>query len=156
MTNSSPCTAPGCRIRTAVPGDCERIALLATQLGYPSNTDEIRRRIADMEDRRQFVIYVAEAPHREVIGWIGAYVFRSVEIDKLAEISGLVVEQAARCQGVGAKLLLAAEEWARATGCPLISVRSNIVRERAHQFYVRHNYVLTKVQKTFIKRLDRA
>lgn len=146
--------AANCRVRAAHSGDCNRMAELATQLGYPSSPDDIKRRIAEMTDPGRFVVYVAEDPQHEVIGWIGVYIFRSVEIDKHAEISGLIVDQDARCHGVGARLLLAAEEWARTNGCIHLSVRSNVVRERAHQFYLRHAYEATKTQKTFIKRLD--
>ena len=145
-----------CAIRTARSGDCERLALLATELGYPSNAEQIRRRLSEMTNREGYAIYVAEDAKQQVIGWIGVYVFRALEIDRVAEISGLVVDQNARCHGVGAQLLLAAEEWARTNGCPRISVRSNVLRERAHQFYVRHSYEFAKAQKTFIKRLDTA
>jgi GNAT superfamily N-acetyltransferase len=144
-----------CHIRIPRSTDCERMAVLATQLGYPSSAEEIERRMTEMADRERFAVYVAEGPDHEVIGWIAVYVFLSVELDKFAEISGLIVDQNARCHGVGAKLLRAAEEWARTVGCLRISVRSNVVRERAHQFYLRHDFEFTKAQKTFVKRLDR-
>lgn len=145
-----------CHIRPACSSDCQRIAVLATQLGYPSNAEDIKRRMAEMEDREGYAIYVAEDLHLVVIGWIGIHVFTSVVYDTFAEISGLVVDQDARCRGVGAKLLLEAELWARKNRCHLISVRSNVVRERAHQFYLKHAYEFTKAQKTFFKCLESA
>ena len=157
--NAKPPTTSKCEVRLALATDCEAIAPLATQLGYPSTAEEIQRRIAEMADREQYALYVAESSdensHRRIIGWIGVYVFRAVVVDKFAEISGLVVDESARCHGVGAKLLLAAEEWARAIGCHRISVRSNVVRDRAHNFYLRHDYEFTKAPKTFIKRLKK-
>jgi GNAT superfamily N-acetyltransferase len=143
-----------CSIRTACSDHYERIAVLATQLGYPSTVDEIQRRVSEMADSDLYVVFVAENLQHKVIGWIGAYIFSSVAMDKYAEISGLVVDQEGRCQGIGAQLLLAAEEWARTAGCLRLSVRSNVVRERAHQFYLRQGYGPTKTQKTFVKRLD--
>ena len=140
-----------CHIRAAGCGDCERMAALATQLGYPSNVQDIQRRTTEMTDPKCFAVFVAEGCRHEVIGWIGAYIFRSVEMDKYAEISGLVVDESARCQGVGAKLLGAAEERARTTGCARLAVRSNIVRERAHRFYLSHAYQHIKTQNTFSK-----
>jgi GNAT superfamily N-acetyltransferase len=151
-TEQSP--SSNCTVRTVGSKDYERMAALATQLGYPSTVDDIRRRISEMLDRERYAIFVAVSPHHKVLGWIGVYIFSSVTMDKHAEISGLVVDQDARCQGIGAQLLLAAEEWARSMGCLQQSVRSNVLRERAHQFYLRHAYEPTKTQKTFVKHLD--
>ncbi len=153
--NAEALTALKYCIRVADAFDCEDMAVLATQLGYPSTAQEIQRRIAEMKDRDRYAVYVAVDSNKKVIGWIGVYLFRAVEVDEFAEISGLVVEQSVRSHGIGAKLLLAAEEWARTSGCLHISVRSNVVRERAHKFYLRHAYAFTKVQKTFVKNLQR-
>src|SRR5579859_2452180 len=124
MTISAQQTMVGeCHIRPAGSSDCQRIAVLATQLGYSSDADDIKRRMAEIEDREGYAIYVAEDPHHLVIGWIGVHVFTTVVYDKFAEISGLIVDQESRCHGVGAKLLLEAERWARKNGCHGISVR---------------------------------
>ncbi len=152
--NAEPSISCTCSIRTACSSDYERIAALATQLGYPSTVEDIERRISEMDDPKRYVIFVAENPSHKVIGWIGAYILSSVAMDKHAEISGLVVDQETRCQGIGAQLLSAAEEWAQIAGCLRLSVRSNVVRERAHQFYLRHAYKHTKTQETFVKHLD--
>jgi GNAT superfamily N-acetyltransferase len=54
---------------------------------------------------------------------------------------------------VGARLLASAEEWARKRGCKSMSVRSNVIRERAHKFYERNGYEHYKTQKAFRKKL---
>ena len=48
-----------------------------------------------------------------------------------------------RSRGLGAELLEDAEERARAAGCRHLSLTSNKVRTRAHQFYERHGYTHT-------------
>jgi GNAT superfamily N-acetyltransferase len=63
------------------------------------------------------------------------------------------VDEGQRSLGAGAKLLEAAEQWAKARGCQGISVRSNVVRERAHGFYLRNGYEHYKTQKAFRKPL---
>jgi GNAT superfamily N-acetyltransferase len=45
------------------------------------------------------------------------------------------------------------EQWARERGLAVIGVRSNVIRERAHVFYVRLGYTVTKSQKVFRKTL---
>jgi len=50
-------------------------------------------------------------------------------------------------------LLRAAERWAKSKGCKNMSVRSNVIRERAHTFYLRNGYQHYKTQKAFRKNL---
>ena len=56
-----------------------------------------------------------------------------------------------RSAGVGAALLAAAEDWARAQGFATMRVRSNVIRERAHRFYEREGYMRIKAQAMFRK-----
>jgi GNAT superfamily N-acetyltransferase len=76
-----------------------------------------------------------------------------LEVVLCAEVNGLVVDETQRSAGTGAKLLQAAERWAAEKGCKSMSVRSNVVRERAHEFYLRNGYEHYKTQKAFRKYL---
>jgi GNAT superfamily N-acetyltransferase len=129
------------------------MAELATQLGYPCNENEVRTRLDEMQDPNHYAVYVAEVERGRLAGWIGAHIFRAVELNKCAEISGLVVDSKLRSRGIGKALLDAAEEWARTAGCDAISVSSNIKRRRAHKFYRRNGYTWNKRQESFRKRL---
>ncbi len=142
-----------CEIRTAQADDCEAIAYLARQLGYECSAEEVRKRLDDMQDATQYLVLVASLPEGQIAGWIGAYVFRSVETGSYGEISGLVVDQRIRSRGIGKTLLAAAEEWARTLGYDVISVRSHVMRNRAHRFYQRNGYENVKAQKEFHKSL---
>jgi GNAT superfamily N-acetyltransferase len=138
-----------CTVRPAQPRDCDRIAELTAQLGYQCSGDEVRQRFGEMQDANQYAVFVAQLPEGQVAGWIGAYLFRAVEINTYAEISGLVVDEDHRSHGIGKILLDAAEKWARSVGCQTISVRSNVKRDRAHQFYAKYGYEHLKTQKEF-------
>lgn len=142
-----------CTVRAAQPHDCDAMATLAVQLGYQCTGDQIEERLKYMQDPSAYAVFVAELPGGEIVGWIGVYLFRSVERDSCAEISGLVVEQDMRSRGIGKILLDAAEQWTRTTGCETISVRSNVKRDRAHRFYVNNGYEHDKTQKEFRKGL---
>ncbi|HEV2298097.1 MAG TPA: GNAT family N-acetyltransferase [Candidatus Acidoferrales bacterium] len=142
-----------CTIRAPMHGDCGRMAELAGQLGYPSTADQVRARLSEIRDSKECAIYVADLSDGQVGGWIGVYIFRSVEMDKLAEINGLVVGEEIRSRGIGRVLLAAAEKWARDRGCATISVHSNVKRERAHDFYKRNGYEWHKTQESFRKHL---
>jgi GNAT superfamily N-acetyltransferase len=96
---------------------------------------------------------VAELEAGEIAGWIAVFVYRTVEADARAEVSGLVVDERFRSQRVGEHLLARTEEWARENGCRFIGLRSNVIRDRAHAFYERHGYAHVKTQKAFRKQL---
>ncbi len=139
-------------IREARPQDYARIAELAGQLGYPSSPDEIANRLDGMQHSGDHAVFVAQLGG-EIAGWLGVLVYRVVEADARAEISGLVVDERYRSQGIGPHLLARAERWAREKGCRAIGLRSNIIRQRAHAFYERHGYKHIKTQKAFRKDL---
>ena len=82
------------------------------------------------------------------------FVFRSIADEPRVEISGLVVDERLRSQGIGEKLLARAEQWAREKGYRTIGLRCNVIRARAHAFYERHGYQHVKTQKSFRKIMD--
>ena len=55
------------------------MADLAGQFGYDSTAEEIRERLDEMQGPGQCAVYVAELSGRQIVGWIGVYLFRSVE-----------------------------------------------------------------------------
>ena len=146
-------TPPTCAVRAARPTDGNAMAALAVQLGYQCTEAEVRKRLGDMKDPAQYGIFVAELLDGQVAGWVAVYVFRAIELDTFAEISGLVVDETLRSRGVGKMLVGAAEEWARDLGCTAVSVHSNVIRDRAHRFYTSNGYELLKTQKMFCKNL---
>jgi GNAT superfamily N-acetyltransferase len=142
-----------CIIRPPAPADFHAMAELAGQLGYPCTAREVRVRLATLKDPRQYAVFVAEAPDGQVTGWIGVYIFRSVETAPCAQISGLIVDRALRSRGIGQLLLDAAAKWARRRGCGEIAVHTNVIRRRAHRFYERHGFQHVKTQKFLSKQL---
>lgn len=149
--------AASVKIRRARRNDAERLAELSGELGYPATSEQIAQRLRRMKPARQHAVFVAERPRdgqkREVIGWLHVSVAHLLEVDTRAEVNGLVVAEGTRSQGAGARLLQAAETWARRRGCRSMSVRSNVIRERAHRFYLRQGYEHYKTQKAFRKNL---
>ncbi|MBS1840487.1 MAG: GNAT family N-acetyltransferase [Acidobacteria bacterium] len=140
------------RIRKARKSDVPRLAELSGELGYPATTGEMKDRFAQIRPAAQHAIFVAEL-EKEVIGWIHVCVTPLLEVARRAEVNGLIVAGGHRSTGAGTKLLDAAEKWARAKKCKGMSVRSNVIRERAHAFYERQGYIHQKTQKAFRKPL---
>lgn len=149
--------ASSVKIRRARRSDANRLAELSGELGYPAASEEIEERLRRMKPASQHAVFVAETrtdgERCEVIGWLHVSVSHLLEVETRAEVNGLVVGKGRRSQGAGARLLDAAETWARRHGCRSMSVRSNVIRERAHGFYLRQGYEHYKTQKAFRKNL---
>jgi GNAT superfamily N-acetyltransferase len=143
------------RIRKARRGDAARIAQLSGELGYPASAEQIAARLRQLTPASRHAVFVAELLDSDagLIGWVHVSTSHLLESDLRAEVNGLIVADGQRSAGAGAKLLQAAEEWARRRGCKGMNVRSKVIRERAHKFYERNGYEHYKTQKAFRKLL---
>jgi len=141
------------RIRRARLSDVSGLAALTGQLGYPASAKQIAARLKEVLRARTGTCFVAETCDRALAGWVHVSVKPLLEVDRCAEIDGIIVDEDLRSTGVGARLLDEAERWAQKRHCTGMNVRSNILRERAHQFYLRQGYEHYKTQKTFRKAL---
>jgi GNAT superfamily N-acetyltransferase len=139
-------------VRPVCVKDADRMAELATQLDYPTKPEEMQRRLAQVLQVEDHAIYIAELGDR-VVGWIHVCVRPLVQVDRAAEIEGLVVDETCRGRGIGRLLIRQIEQWAHGKRCDTIYVRSNIVRERAHGFYEGLGYENIKTSLTFRKML---
>jgi GNAT superfamily N-acetyltransferase len=151
MANAS--CAPKIEVRLAKLGDVTAIARLAGELGYPSTAEQVRNRLAAIETDPRHATFVATLLGDEVIGWIHLSEAHSPGSDPRAEIANLVVDSRFRSAGAGRQLVERGEQWARERKLTVIGLHSNIIRERAHAFYLRLGYTITKSQKVFRKTL---
>jgi GNAT superfamily N-acetyltransferase len=140
------------KIRRAKSGDAADLAALSGELGYPATAAEIRSRLSRLKSAANDALFVAECDG-EVIGWLHVSVNHLIEVPTRAEVNAFIVSEKQRSKGAGTRVLDAAEKWARGRKCVNMSVRSNVVRERAHVFYERNGYEHYKTQKAFRKPL---
>jgi GNAT superfamily N-acetyltransferase len=141
--------------RPMTANDAEAVALLSTQLGYPSTGEQVARRFEAIQAAPDSHVIVAIGPSGGVAGWIHVFGNRLLESEPDAEIGGLVVDESVRGRGLGRALVAAAEAWARDRGYPVVSVRSNVVRTEAHEFYQERGYGIVKTQTKFRKTIAR-
>jgi len=137
----------GLLIRRLTADDAEAAAELSSQLGYPCPAADLRERIEEMLRTADRVAFAAVVDG-QIVGWIDAAMERHLQSPASAVIGGLVVREDIRGLGVGRRLCLEVEEWARGKSVPLVRVRSQIRREDAHRFYLRDGY--RKVKTSFV------
>jgi GNAT superfamily N-acetyltransferase len=141
----------GLSIRTFAEGDLDAAAALVTELGYPTTRDQMRQRMAAIASHPDHATFVAVADGR-VVAMVGASVTPSYEHDgSTGRINAMVVSEAARGQGIGARLVATAEDWASDRGAEVMMLNSHIRRDGAHAFYRRLGY--SETGKRFVRSL---
>ena len=140
-------------IRLARLEDAGALANLAGQLGYPATVEQTRRRFEGLGQKPDDnAVFVAEVDGK-ILGWVHVHLYNLLVDDPEAEIGGLIVDETARGQRIGERLMQAAEAWTLEKGCSSVYIRSNVIRTRAHEFYKRIGYTIIKNQYAFRKNL---
>ena len=140
-------------MRPPVPSDAPALAALAGELGYPTSAEALLGRLAALNPTDAAVIVATDADDQPT-GWCHVEIRRTLVEPVSALIMGLVIGEDHRSTGIGADLLAAAERWARARGCRQLVVATRITRERAHRFYAREGYEVSKTSYFLTKALD--
>jgi GNAT superfamily N-acetyltransferase len=136
-------------IRLASSDDAPALASLLGELGYPSEADSVRARMARVlgakGDKATDTVFVATGPNaRDVLGMLALHQFPALHDDApLALITALVVAERARGSGVGSQLVDRASETARRWGCTRLMVTTHVRRADAHAFYEHIGFELT-------------
>ena len=131
------------------PRHAQRIAILSEQLGYPANSADTLRRIHAILDSSSDAAYVALVEDHLVVGWLHVFHTLRLETAPFCEIGGLVVHEEWRGKGIGGALLQHAKLWSTTKGTQVLRVRSNIIREDAHKFYLAQGFQKLKEQAVF-------
>jgi GNAT superfamily N-acetyltransferase len=137
-------------IRRLSVDDAEAAAELSGELGYPCPAEDLRERIEELSRTTDRVAFAAVIDD-QVVGWIDAAMERHLQYAASAVIGGLVVREDMRGLGVGRRLCVEVEDWARSKSVPIVRVRSQIKREDAHRFYLRDGYRKVKTSLVFEK-----
>jgi GNAT superfamily N-acetyltransferase len=141
------------RTRNMAEDDARAVARLCTELGYPASEDQVRRRFRALGGAEDRELLVAHSDVGDVVGWVHAHVSRLLHTDPVAEILGLVVDEARRGKGIGRLLMAEAERWAAKKGCGEARLRSNVFRQDAHRFYEGIGYEVRATSLVFHKAL---
>ncbi len=134
-------------------GDANAVAGLTRQLGYDVTAEQVAGRCERLASTPGSVALVAETDGR-IVGWVQALDRVLLQWKRVLEIGGLVVDQDRRGEGVGALLVDAVAQWARQDGHTAVFVRSNVVREGAHDFYPALGFEHWKTSHTYVMELE--
>ena len=138
-------------IRKAEMKDYLEIARLSGVLGYPISEVAVKKNLARILKDADHEFLVFELGER-VTAFIEAEIYAPVYAEQvMLNVLGLVVDEKNQGQGIGAQLLNALEEKAKAREIKVIRLNSGVQRHEAHQFYEHQGYTSNHSQKRFLK-----
>lgn len=119
-------------------GHLADVGALADQLGYQVSLSDLRSRFEEMSGNAENAFFVLE--ENGVKGWMHLMIVSTLLKEKRVEIKALVVDESVRSKGYGKAFINHAREWAKTNRLSTIYLSSNIMRERAHAFYLREGF----------------
>jgi GNAT superfamily N-acetyltransferase len=141
-------------VRKARSSDVDELARLSFQLGYPISRNELEPIFAQLDADPDHAFFVIEKEPTDLVGYVHIFLTRRLFLTPFAELGGLVVDDQYRGMSLGSDLLQAAEHWAQAQGIGELRVRSNVLREGARDFYLKHGFDDRKKQTVFYKSIS--
>ena len=107
---------------------------------HPEREDEYWAAVEEVRARRGDVLVALD--DGDVVGVCQVIIFRHFQHTGgwCAELESVYVRGDRRGQRIGATMLQAAEDLARAVGCYRVQLTSRSVRVDAHRFYLAHGY----------------
>jgi len=128
-------------IRRATGADIPHILRLVAQLDYDVENEAGEAGARAVLADPACVVLLAE-DQGQIVGLVGFHIVPQLHhAAPVLTLDELVVDEDARGAGIGAGLLKAAVDHARAAGCAVGDVASAFHRTRAHRFYEAHGFV---------------
>jgi N-acetylglutamate synthase-like GNAT family acetyltransferase len=140
-------------IRPAEKQDCSGITALTNQLGYPSTFEkicEIMDLVMAHNDHKVFIAQKAD----KIVGYIHLIHSMRIGSNPFIEIAAFIVDDSSRSIGIGSALIKATENWAAELDLKDIRIRSNIIRQEAHNFFQNRGFQNIKTQEVFLKHIS--
>ena len=138
---------PQISIRAAELKDASDLVGLSSQLGQAVTVAAVERYLA-RPPQPEHCLLVATLAGRAV-GWLEAEPRATLPSGRWAEVTGFVVEEVLRGQGVGSTLLRSARAWAKGLGLTRMRVRTRVERAQAAHFYEKEGFRLQKQQRVY-------
>ncbi|MFP5386854.1 MAG: GNAT family N-acetyltransferase [Bacteriovoracia bacterium] len=128
--------------------DLDAVRIMADQLGYPCPSPEFEQRFLELIVLSHHQLYVL-VDQEKVQGWIHLELVTDLIEEKKVEVKAMVVDEDSRGQGYGSDLLSQAREWGKEKGVSTIYLSCNIIRDKAHAFYLREGFKKVKTSHFF-------
>jgi GNAT superfamily N-acetyltransferase len=137
-------------VRDVIVADAPEVARLLEVLGYRWRVADVSARVSAFLASGERALVASRFSAGTAGPLLGVATLHITPVlhraGPVGRLTALVVDESARGQGVGRKLVNAAEVFFAARGCVLVEVTSNSGLTDAHAFYVRLGYAATSLR----------
>ena len=140
-------------VRPAHKEDCSEITHLTNQLGYPSTLEKICEIMDLVLAHNDHQVFIAEKENT-IVGYIHLIQSMRIGSNPFVEITAFIIDESSRSIGVGSSLIRESERWTSSLGFKDIHIRSNIIRQEAHDFFQKRGFQNIKTQEVFLKHIS--
>jgi N-acetylglutamate synthase-like GNAT family acetyltransferase len=138
-------------IRDAEKDDCEAIARLLAELGYPNTPQFAAKKINRLSKKINNRILIATVDSM-IVGALSLHIVPLLhQAGDLCRVTAIIVSKDYRGKSIGRRLMEIAEAYAQSNGCIKVEITSGDHRNEAHSFYRQIGY--KEVSRRFIKLL---
>lgn len=118
---------------------------------FDVSLEEIQNRIDKLPDKDRLFLAV-EGEY--LYGYAHLRIAHDLIDTDTAVVVSVIVREDRRREGIGSRLIAAAETWARQSGRSRLLLRTDVVRTGAHAFFVALGYEGSSTQLEFIRHLS--
>lgn len=129
----------------------QQLIELLKSAGVNISLEEIHFRIDNLPSEDRLILAVEG---EFLYGYAHLRVAHDLVDAETAVVVSVIVREDRRRQGIGSRLIAAAETWARQSGRSRLLLRTNVVRTAAHAFFVALGYEGSSTQLEFIRHLS--
>jgi GNAT superfamily N-acetyltransferase len=116
-----------------------------------SDVEQVSQRIEELpKDDRLLLAVLGET----LLGFAHLRIAHSLAYNPSAEVVSIIVREQNRRQGIGRRLVTAAETWARQSGRAYLLLHTDVTRTPAHAFYTALGYQKSSTSVEFVRDLD--
>ena len=140
-------------IRTRHPPEIyiPQLASLMEQENISIPQTELKGRMTSLPEQDRLLLAV-QGDH--LIGYAHLRITPSLHTEEAAEVLAIIVERTHRRKGIGRRLILAAESWARQSKRAHLILSTDVTRTAAHAFYSALGYELSATKVEFVRILS--
>ena len=130
---------PGPAIRELTTSEFPLILPLIGKHNAKIAQEELQRRLEEMIPKGYHCIAACDE-NGTIVGIAGYWLFSRFYSGLYMDVDNVVVDEALRCDGIGAAMMDWLEDHARQLGCKSVMLDSYVTLARAHKFYFRRGY----------------
>ena len=129
----------------------QQLVELFNSAGVDINLEEIHLRIDNLPREDRLILAV---DGENLYGYAHLRIAHDLVAAETAVVVSVLVREDQRRQGIGSRLLSAAETWARQSGRSRLLLRTDVIRTDAHAFFVAQGYGESSTKLEFIRNLS--